>query len=166
MRIIHRSAWAVRHPGLIWTMIAIPLLLAAATATWAGEPGPSFVGSKKCGDCHEEQYQNYLRYAKKAHSFASVRKMKWGLTESEYQGCLACHTTGYGRPGGFVSEEETPDLKDNGCEVCHGPGSVHVESEDPKDIKSKLSMEDCTTCHNTDRVGAFKFRPLIYGGGH
>ena len=77
-----------------------------------------------------------------------------------------CHTTGYGSPGGFVSLKETPHLKDAGCEVCHGPGSVHCKTEDSADINGKLSIADCERCHSAERVAAFKFKPLIYGGAH
>ena len=41
---------------------------------------------------------------------------------------------GYGKPGGFRSEHETPGLKEPGCEVCHGPGSIHAASRDARDI--------------------------------
>ncbi len=125
-----------------------------------------YVGSKACKECHEEEYDRFQRFAKKSHSFESILRMKKGLTGSELKTCYECHTTGYGRPGGFVSEEETPELMNTGCEVCHGPGSAHIKSEDPADIKTEITMEDCTTCHNKERVKAFNFKPLIYGGAH
>lgn len=125
-----------------------------------------YVGSQACKDCHEKEYANFVKYAKKAHSFSSIKKMKKKLTPEEYQACFECHTTGYGQTGGFVSEEKTPELKDAGCEVCHGPGSLHVESEDPELINSELSMEDCNACHNQDRIDTFDFKPLLFGGAH
>ena len=33
--------------------------------------------------------------------------------------CLSCHVTGWGENGGFISEVDTPKLKNVQCEVCH-----------------------------------------------
>jgi hypothetical protein len=131
-----------------------------------GQARNQYVGSAACKDCHEEEYSNFTKYAKKAHSYQSILRVKKGLTEEKLKGCYLCHTTGYGEPGGFISEEKTPHLKDAGCEVCHGPGGLHVESQDPKDIKRKMSPKDCERCHSSERVKAFKFKPLIHGGAH
>ena len=87
------------------------------------------------------------------------------LTVEELQNCYGCHTTGYGKPGGFVSEIQTPEMMNLGCESCHGPGSLHVESEDPDDLTA-VAVEDCMICHNEERVAAFNFKPMLYGGGH
>lgn len=127
-----------------------------------------YVGSKVCGQCHEEEYKTYLKYAKKAHSFEAIVKMRDKLTPAEVRRCYPCHTTGYGEPGGFVDEKTTPELKNVGCEACHGPGSLHVESEDPKDITAdckKIKLV-CDKCHSSERVKAFKFKPLLHGGAH
>jgi hypothetical protein len=127
----------------------------------------SYVGTAACKDCHEEQYENFTKYAKKSHSDRSVKIMASDLTEAELATCYGCHATGYGKPGGFVSYEKTPHLADAGCEVCHGPGYDHVESGgDAEFIKGKLTMEDCVDCHNEDRVKSFNFKPLLYGGAH
>lgn len=148
---------------------AVAILIVGAAGSGASPAraeGLTYVGTEQCRDCHEKEYDSFKKHTDKADSFASVTIMKKGLTGQEYRECLECHTTGYGKPGGFVSEESTPDLKNAGCEVCHGPGSAHVESEDPDDIKGVLTVEDCTGCHNADRVPAFNFKPLIYGGAH
>ena len=127
----------------------------------------TFVGAKACSECHEEQYENFEKFAKKAHSNHSIKIMASDLTEAELKECYGCHTTGYGQPGGFTSFEETPELSNAGCEVCHGPGSLHIEEGgDPEYIKGELALEDCETCHSEDRVGAFNFKPLLYGGAH
>ncbi len=145
----------------------------AATLLWnqygieaAPREQPTYVGSDQCKSCHEKEYSSFQKNAKKAHSYDSIAVMKKGLTDTEFEMCFECHTTGYKKPGGFRSERETPNLKEAGCEVCHGPGSVHAETGDPGDIKGKLTSKDCEVCHNSERVGAFKYKPMVYGGAH
>jgi hypothetical protein len=147
-------------------LLASTILLAWPTGVVHCEGENAFIGSQACRDCHETEYESFTKYAKKAHSYDSILAMKKGLTDSEFRSCFECHTTGYGKPGGFRSEAETPEMKEAGCEVCHGPGSAHAESEDPEDIKGSLSAKDCEHCHNAERVAAFDYKPLVYGGAH
>ncbi|NLI82887.1 MAG: cytochrome C [Deltaproteobacteria bacterium] len=130
------------------------------------ERPPAYLGSKACRNCHERQYESFSTHAKKSSSFQSITRLKKELTEKELQGCYFCHTTGYGEPGGFVNEEATPHLKNAGCEVCHGPGERHAATRRAEDIKGRLTPEDCEKCHTSDRVKAFRYKPLIHGGAH
>jgi len=127
---------------------------------------PKYVGSSVCKGCHEEEYKNFTTYAKKSRSFESIERVRKELTEEEIKGCYQCHTTGYGKLGGFISPEKTPYLKNAGCEVCHGPGEFHVKTKSPKDIKRRLTLKDCEVCHTSERVRAFRYKPLIHGGAH
>ncbi len=139
------------------------------TGVLPGEVGANeriYVGSKTCEECHAVEYKNHIEFSKKAGSFESIKGMEQKLTAAEYKGCFECHTTGYGKPGGFVSEDRTPALKNAGCEVCHGPGSLHAQSGDPDDIDHDLTLDACIKCHNPDRVEAFDFKPLLFGGAH
>lgn len=126
----------------------------------------TYIGSEPCKECHESEYENFTTYAKKYKSFKSVKIREKGLTDQELKKCFECHTTGYGKPGGFKSEVETPHLKNLSCEACHGPGNIHAETEDPEDIKGSLSVKECEVCHDEKRVAAFNYKPLIYGGTH
>ncbi len=148
----------------VWLLVAGLICMGTASNCMANDN--TYVGSEPCKDCHEAEYENFTKYAKKASSFESIKKMKKKLAPEEYNGCFECHTTGYGKEGGFVSEEKTPHLKNPGCEVCHGPGSAHVESGDPEDIVLEMGMENCNICHSSDRVNDFNFKPLLYGGAH
>lgn len=152
---------------------AMRILMALAWLGWAatapaGETGETnaYVGSQACAECHAKEHDAYVRFAKKAHSFKSVQIMAPKLTAEELRECYGCHTTGYGRPGGFKSLEETPRLADAGCEVCHGPGQAHAESGDPARIKRALTIKDCEACHSSERVAAFNYKPLLFGGAH
>lgn len=125
-----------------------------------------FVGSSSCRECHAEEYSRFTQYSKKASSFGNILKMESRLTDDEFHSCFECHTTGYGKKGGFVSAEQTPDMKNPGCEVCHGPGSLHAESGDPELINGKVSPDLCGRCHSSDRIAVFDFNPLLFGGAH
>ncbi len=125
-----------------------------------------YVGVEACRDCHPGEYASFMNYAKKSRSFESIEKLRKGLTEEEIEKCYSCHTTGYGRPGGFVNPEETPFLKNAGCEVCHGPGSDHCASRNPAEIKGVMTTDDCVGCHTSERVKAFRYKPMIHGGAH
>lgn len=127
---------------------------------------PEYVGSDACKDCHEKEYNSFMTYAKKSKSFESIERVRKGLTEEEVKGCYLCHTTGYGKPGGFVSPEKTPELKNAGCEVCHGPGGAHLKTKGTRDIKRRMTMKDCEVCHISERVKAFRYKPMIHGGAH
>ncbi|MBW1740100.1 MAG: cytochrome c family protein [Deltaproteobacteria bacterium] len=149
--------------GLVYPMFFIFL----CAPVWAQDSKPNtYVGSDTCLLCHEAEYDNFSKYARKSKSFQSVLKMRKGLTADEVKGCYACHTTGYGKPGGFVSIEQTPELKDAGCEVCHGPGGRHSETQDPDHIIGKVTIDVCQKCHTQERVSAFRYRPMLYGGAH
>jgi hypothetical protein len=148
-------------------LLCLAFLIVVCATAWAQNPKPiGYVGSDVCKDCHENEYESFNAYAKKAHSYESIRVMKKGLTEAEFRKCFECHTTGYKQPGGFRSEEETPKLKNAGCEVCHGPGSLHLKTQEGKDIKGSLTAKDCDVCHCSERVEAFDYKPLIHGGAH
>ena len=125
-----------------------------------------YVGSDACKGCHEKEYNSFMKYAKKSKSFESIERVKKGLTEEQIKECYSCHTTGYGKPSGFVSLEKTPHLKNAGCEVCHGPGEFHVKTMSPRDTKRRMTMKDCEVCHTSERVKAFRYKPMIHGGAH
>ncbi len=154
----------------LYLLVAVFFLSCAMSisASFARAKGgaPIYVGSDMCKGCHESEYENFMTYAKKSTSFKSIERVRKSLTEEEIKGCYFCHTTGYGKPGGFISLEKTPHLKNAGCEVCHGPGELHVKTGNLQHIKRKMTVEDCESCHTSERVKAFRYKPLIHGGAH
>lgn len=150
--------------------IAVVLLLSLVHSPLCAEQTAKriskYVGSEACQACHESEYKNFMTYAKKSTSFKSIERVRKGLTEEEIKGCYFCHTTGYGKPGGFISPEKTPHLKNAGCEVCHGPGEFHVKTGSARDTKRRMTIEDCEVCHTSERVKAFRYKPMIHGGAH
>ena len=148
-----------------WGLWLVVLFILSSAGT-AAASDKAYVGAEACRDCHEKEYDRFMAYSKKARSFDHIKKMEKKLSPEEYKACFGCHTTGYGKEGGFVSETGTPALKNAGCEVCHGPKSLHIESQDPEDIIGEVDRETCMTCHNQDRVSEFDFNPLLFGGAH
>jgi len=137
--------------------IGVIVLLACVVGSWstvrvcASSPSKDakYVGAKKCRSCHSKDHKGW-RKTKHAKTFEQLEG-----PEKNDPDCLKCHTTGYGEPGGFVSEEGTPNLKGTGCESCHGPGSEHTKEaknapETGKwDTKiSKVPQNTCVKCHN------------------
>lgn len=135
-------------------------------AAFAGAVEATYVGADACQSCHEDQYASFQANSGKAHSWKSVEKMLPKLTTAEQRECFACHTTGYGQPGGFTGLADTPRLANLSCETCHGPGSLHAETGDTDAILRTPDRENCVTCHNADRIQNFNFKPILYHGGH
>jgi len=147
------------------TLLLLIMHLPLNSAETKDKP-PKYVGAETCKKCHKAEYERFMTYARKSRSFESIERLKKRLTEDEIKGCYYCHTTGYGKPGGFVSPEKTPLLKIAGCEVCHGPGEFHVKTMNPQYIKRRMTLKDCEVCHTEERVRAFRYKPLIHGGAH
>jgi len=125
------------------------------------------VGSESCQECHQSEYETW---AASPHATAVETLSK--ADKSTDADCLACHTTGFGRPGGFPKDgavESHTDLARVGCESCHGPGAEHVEAGAAK-IGSIVSLGDkcdscvimqiCGSCHDDVNDPGFEFEVL------
>jgi Cytochrome c554 and c-prime len=123
-----------------------------------GEEPAKYAGSKKCKTCHADQHKAWLGMKhSKAWDVLTPEQIASGK-DAKGQACVMCHTTGYGKPNGFVSAEKTPLLKNVGCESCHGPAKTHVktmtmammneEEEDVVDKKISKDVTGCRNCHN------------------
>ncbi len=138
-----------------------------------------YTGVKSCKKCHFKQYLSWKKTAM-AKSMDSLMpdkavdaKKKNGLDpKKDYSSdpeCLACHTTGYGKAGGYpavvkdkkwskTQEKLAKSRKGVQCESCHGPGSkANVFKKQKEDYKRAdvlaLGLVDpdasnCKICHN------------------
>jgi hypothetical protein len=131
--------------------------------TFNGIPAASsYVGAEACKPCHAESYRIW---AKTPHA-----KAYRGLTDPKRNRewdaeCVSCHTTGFEYVGGYTTPEATPQLKNNQCENCHGPGSLHAGDPDNKEFRKAVarSKDDwernhrCLQCHDEDNDNHFDF---------
>ncbi|MBI5559272.1 MAG: cytochrome C [Deltaproteobacteria bacterium] len=151
---------------LLFAQFTCALLMAQPGSSQDSPDEAIYAGSPACKSCHEKEYASFTTYAKKSRSYESIERIKKGLNEDDLKKCYSCHTTGYGKEGGFVSADQTPDLKNAGCEVCHGPGSLHIRDQTPESITGAPTIKVCDQCHTGERIKAFRFKPLIHGGAH
>lgn len=160
--------------------------LAAQMRPVALSTDSTFVGAKKCGECHTKAYQKWSS-TKHAKAFESIKEGRGGyegghpISRIHDPECLACHVTGWDPQGvfpyesGYVSLEKTPHLVGQQCENCHGAGSKHSEYEQL--WKSKREKADglmterkrmhlerataeqqvCTKCHDYENSPKFEF---------
>lgn len=88
--------------------------------------GAAYVGSEACKKCHQREYDIW-KASPHARAYETLVKARRPALR-QYDGeCVKCHVTGFEYTGGFTDETATPLLKNNGCENCHGPGSLHVK---------------------------------------
>jgi len=117
--------------------------------------GLGYTGSMSCKGCHEYEYEKWSTKSH-AHAYATLKR-----AGSEFDPeCVLCHVVGLKYEGGFVSEQETADLKDVGCEVCHGPGSEHNKSLGT--TKTTGPKMDCTDCHTPENSGNYAGNEELY----
>jgi peroxiredoxin len=122
----------------------------------------AYVGSEACASCHPDETAKWADHPH-AHALESLAKDdKAGDAD-----CLRCHTTGFGRPGGYALDGgDQPALAAVGCEACHGPGGDHVgEGARRQGTIVKLSdkcgscviLQVCGTCHDDANDPGFEF---------
>jgi hypothetical protein len=116
------------------------------------KPGQAvYVGVEECLSCHEET-QAFWDNDQHHHAWETLVRLKKTFDVE----CVSCHVTGYGMPGGSILGK-TEGREDVQCESCHGPGSIHAESEDSADIITKPTKATCGTCHNAHHSPKFDF---------
>lgn len=121
--------------------------------------GKRYVGAKACKKCHP---RTYLRWKKTSHGHAFLSIVKKG---NQYDpDCIGCHTTGFEMKGGFkkVSKTKMMTFVNVQCEACHGPGSLHVQSEgDIKKIQRKVPSVICLKCHTEEHSPDFIYQVYL-----
>ncbi|MGV7220054.1 MAG: multiheme c-type cytochrome [Nitrospinales bacterium] len=103
-----------------------------------------------CASCHPDEHKIW---SESRHGRAYNTLIK--ANKSFDPECLVCHTVGFEKSGGFVSEIDTPKLKNVQCEVCHGSGVKHAESPQPG--FGKKAKDACKMCHVKNHSPKFNF---------
>ncbi|MBI4664980.1 MAG: hypothetical protein HY751_01080 [Nitrospinae bacterium] len=176
--------------------VVISFFMVVGYAALASAKNPQYTGNTGC-KCHKQEQDEW---AKSPHGkafealIASKRSKSQNLAmknakldyKKDYDKddkCLKCHTVGYSSPGGYEDDKSAADLKNVGCEMCHGAGSeyrnLHKEKEETftrteaKAGGATYGSEDkgvCLKCHDhkdspfnskTDKKYAFSHSEMI-----
>ncbi|MBE0534898.1 MAG: hypothetical protein IH624_04450 [Phycisphaerae bacterium] len=115
--------------------------------------GLKYLGNESCRSCHSYEYD---KWSKNPHAHAYETLVNVGAQYDPE--CVKCHVVGFGYESGFISEESPKDLRDVGCEVCHGPGSEHLKSLTTGRGGTGISepMAKCIDCHNPDHSPGYQ----------
>lgn len=128
---------------------------------------PTYVGMDKCADCHDDAVKFWK---KTVHAQAWQTLVDRGQ-QFDYE-CIGCHVTGFDKPGGS-NLAHNDNLRDVQCEVCHGPGSIHVAKggeEKPLAVRRNPPQDYCASnCHTHEHSDTFQYEAYlrdIVGPGH
>ena len=119
-----------------------------------------YLGIEICRRCHA----NFMPRFVSSRHFRAFETLRRGNASSNAE-CFVCHTTGYGRPGGYDPETEkkgAPYLRGVQCEACHGPGTMHAR--DGSYVKS--ARESCRACHTPKWSPDFEFETYWKRANH
>jgi hypothetical protein len=117
----------------------------------SAEAAGVYLGVGGCVTCHPGAFDTYTR-TRHAQAFRTLASQ---FVQRD-NGCVGCHTTGYGQKGGysgFRRHGSQVDLIDVQCEACHGPGTEH--SRDGGYVDS--AIQSCVKCHNEEQDPDFDF---------
>jgi formate-dependent nitrite reductase cytochrome c552 subunit len=156
-----------------------PTISAAARTSLivAGIGEAEYVGSGKCKKCHLAEHKSW---EKTRHGTAMETLKPGNATEAKTKykldpakdytkdaTCVACHVTGFGKPGGYqvpADEEAAKKMKaleGVGCEVCHGAGGSYLAKHE-EIMKSKGKYTDADMI----AVGMKKVEATVCAGCH
>ena len=149
---------------------------------------PAYLGAGGClGACHyHDDAVEFWQKTRHAGAWQTLVDAKKDLSLS----CIGCHAVGVDEPGGsnlftltmwqrdwqrsphsaVVGKTPVADLRNVNCEVCHGPGSLHVKA--PSRVKVPIpapTVERCLTCHTKEHSDTFEHAAYlrdILGPGH
>lgn len=114
------------------------------------DTGGRYVGWSACQYCHDSERQEWSG-TDHAEAFASLEARGQDYNPE----CIPCHTTGFGYTGGFIMPDLTEEMEGVQCEMCHGAGGEHSETQGVP--YGQTSESTCTACHTPERSPQFDY---------
>lgn len=131
------------------------VLASAAKSTAKVAPGGGYATGSSCARCHADRVASW-GFDSHARAMASlVKRSEQGNPE-----CVACHSTGFGQPGGFaeLSREKLESFRDVQCEACHGPMAGHNGAGKAGEA---IREATCRGCHDEANSPGFDYQTYL-----
>tara|TARA_B100001123_G_scaffold360471_1_gene416471 strand:- start:559 stop:1164 length:606 start_codon:yes stop_codon:yes gene_type:complete len=110
-----------------------------------------YAGDTVCKTCHKVAHEKWAS-SRHGKAYNTLRKINKAFDPE----CLPCHVVGYKMQGGFISELDTPELKNVQCEVCHGAAKKHASA--PMPGFGKQAKKACSKCHVKNHSPKFNYK--------
>jgi len=130
--------------------------LATGGAAAASVDNSAYAGDMRCATCHAQAYEAW-KGSLHASAYETLVRVGHALDTN----CVGCHTTGYGRRGGFEHPAQVGFLKEVQCEVCHGPGRTHVVNPKGARLTVPAGEQTCRGCQSSERSPAFNYASYL-----
>ena len=109
-----------------------------------------YASEQACVTCHPTKHKAWV-LSRHSHAYETLNRVNKAFDPE----CLRCHVTGWGKDGGFISEVDTPKLKNVQCEVCHNPRLDHIKN--PQRNLEADAKKACNNCHVKNHSPNFNF---------
>lgn len=116
----------------------------------------TYITADGCKGCHEKQYQ-FWKSTKHAMAYQTLKALKKNMDPE----CIPCHTTGFGKTGGFTSPSNVGNLKGVQCESCHENSTQHGKAGGRKEVKRAVPEIICRECHTPERSPDFDYNTRL-----
>lgn len=132
-------------------------IVAKREARKSGVVSP-YVGENACKSCHTAEHTLYKK-TRHAKAFSTLERVNKAFDPE----CIACHSVGFDKKGGFIDVESTKHLKNVQCESCHGAGREHAKSagQAPLGYQNWQPEQMCGQCHTQPHSPKFDFKRYV-----
>ncbi len=112
----------------------------------------NYIGWRRCGKCHKAELGSWQRTRHaKAYETLVKKNRQYNLD------CLFCHVTGIDHQHKLAALSLSADLREVGCESCHGPGRAHAANPQKNKLISRPLEKICLSCHTKAHDPNFKY---------
>ncbi len=111
-----------------------------------------YSGWRTCGKCHPKKLTAWqkTRHAK-AYETLVNKNRQFNID------CLFCHVSGISRKNAADALSIGIDLREVGCEACHGPGKKHTQNPKQYTLTARPTSALCLTCHTQAHDDSFDY---------